>query len=45
LIQAIPALVFYTIFKNMLSRRMFEVGSAVEALMRPFKAFGAKPKA
>jgi biopolymer transport protein ExbB len=38
LVQAIPAIIGFTILKNLVSRRFFDVGSTVETMMKPFKA-------
>jgi biopolymer transport protein ExbB len=47
LVEAIPAIIAFTIFTNLNNKRVAEVGVAADALMRPFKqvAIGRKPAA
>lgn len=47
LVEAIPAIIAFTIFSNLNNKRVAEVGVAADNLMRPFKqvAIGRKPAA
>ena len=42
LIQAIPAIVFFTVLKNRVSQLTLEVGAVSEQLMQPFKAVAVR---
>ncbi len=42
LLQAIPAIVFFTVFKNRVARLTLEVGVTSEQLMQPFKAVAVR---
>ncbi len=42
LIQAIPAIIFFTVLKNRVARLTLEVGTTSEQLMQPFKAIAVR---
>ncbi len=42
LLQAIPAIIFFTVFKNRIAQLTLEVGTQSEQLMQPFKAVAVR---